>query len=119
MKQDKNETEVQPCDLPVYRRDIFAIYFNDHTMEPRYEPGEVAYVDPKRTPRPRDYVIVQLRRPEGEDERIYTVLAKRLVKTTASTIELEQFNPPVTFQVDRKDVAHMHRIIPWEELVAF
>ncbi len=101
------------------RRDVYAIYFNGTSMEPRYEPGEVAYVDPKRTPRSRDYVVVQLRKPDDDGERIYTVLAKRLVKAAPTYLELEQFNPPLTFRVDRKQVAHMHRIIPWEELVAF
>lgn len=101
------------------RRDIYAIYFNGSSMEPRYEPGEIAYVDPKRTPRARDYVVLQLRKPEADGERIFKVLAKRLIKASASHIELEQFNPAITFRIDRKDVAHMHRIIPWEELVAF
>lgn len=101
------------------RRDVYAIYFTGTSLEPRYEPGEVAYVDPKRTPKAREYVVVQLRKPEDDGERIYKVLAKRLVKATATYIELEQFNPSISFRVDRKDVAHMHRIIPWDELVAF
>ena len=101
------------------RRDVYALYFQGNSMEPRYEAGEIAYVDPKRAPKARDYVIVQLRRAEDDDERIYVVLAKRLLKSTAVYLELEQFNPPLTFRIMRKDVAHCHRIIPWEELVAF
>lgn len=101
------------------RRDIYAIYFSGTSLEPRYEPGEVAYVDPKRSPKARDYVVVQLRKSEDDGERIYKVLCKRLVKATSTYVELEQFNPAIIFRVDRKDVAHMHRIIPWEELVAF
>jgi hypothetical protein len=101
------------------RRDVYAIYFSGTSLEPRYEPGEVAYVDPKRAPKSRDYVVVQLRKSEGDGERIYKVLCKRLLKATPTFVELEQFNPAIVFRVDRKDVAHMHRIIPWEELVAF
>ncbi|UYY60130.1 S24 family peptidase [Sphingomonas sp. S2-65] len=102
------------------RRDVYAIYFRGHSMAPRYEPGEIGYVDPMRPARPRDYVIVQLRRGEGEDaDRTVVAMAKRLVKQSASFIELEQFNPAATFRIDRKRVAHIHRIIPWDELVAF
>ena len=67
-----------------------------------------------------DYVIVQLRGPDGNDgERIFRVLAKRLIRKTASYFELEQFDPPATFRVPREQVAHIHRIIRWDELVAF
>jgi len=101
------------------RRDVYAIYFAGNSMEPRYEPGEVAYVDPKRAPKARDYVVVQLRKEEDDGERIHKVLAKRLIRVTATFVELEQFNPAITFRVNRREVAHIHRIIPWEELVAF
>lgn len=102
------------------KREIYALYFRGVSMAPRYEPGELGYVDPKRPPLLNDYVVVQLRRPDGHDgERVYTVIAKRLKKQTASHFELEQFNPPLTFIVPRHDVAHIHRIIPWDELVSF
>ena len=102
------------------RRDVYAIFFRGHSMVPRYEPGEIAYVDPARQPRARDYVIVQLRKGEGEDaDRTITALAKRLVRVSGTFVELEQFNPPATFRIERKQIAHIHRIIPWDEMVAF
>ena len=102
------------------RRDVYAIYFRGHSMTPRYEPGELAYVDPVRPPRAGDYVIVQMRGVDGlEGERIVVVMAKRLVRQSSSFYELEQFNPATTFRVARRDVAHLHRIIPWDELVTF
>jgi hypothetical protein len=102
------------------RRDVYAIYFRGDSMAPRYEPGELAYVDPRRAPSAMSYVILQLRAPDGNDgERIVRVLAKRLLRKTAAYFELEQFNPPGTFRVPVSDVAHCHRIIPWDELVAF
>ncbi|KQN12024.1 S24 family peptidase [Sphingomonas sp. Leaf28] len=102
------------------KREVYAIYYTGHSMAPRYETGELGYVDPGRPPKVRDYVIVQLRRPDHHDgERVCRVLAKRLVRMSASYIELEQFNPPAIFRVDRKEVKHIHRIIPWDELVSF
>ncbi len=102
------------------RRDVYAIYFRGQSMSPRYEPGEIAYVDPKRAPAVMDYVIVQLVQDDGNGgDRVACALAKRLVRQSASWIELEQFDPPQTFRLPRKQVAQMHRIIPWDELVAF
>jgi hypothetical protein len=102
------------------RRDVYAIYFRGDSMSPRYEPGEIAYVDPKQPARALDYVIVQLKRAEGEDPDSPAVaMAKRLIRQSGSFIELQQFNPPHTFKIDKKQVAHMHRVIPWDEIVAF
>ncbi|RSU58732.1 hypothetical protein BRX36_20090 [Sphingomonas sp. S-NIH.Pt1_0416] len=102
------------------KREIYALYFRGVSMSPRYEPGELGYVDPNRPPQLNDYVVVQLRKPDGVDgERVYTVIAKRLKRQTSAHYELEQFNPPLTFQVPREHVAHIHRIIPWDELVSF
>lgn len=102
------------------RRDIYALYFRGVSMAPRYEPGELGYVDPRRPPVSGDYVVAQLRGPDGEDgERIVTVIAKRLVRQTAGYYEFEQFNPALLFKVERGRVAHLHRIIPWDELVTF
>lgn len=102
------------------RRDVYAIYFRGDSMAPRYEPGELAYVDPKRAPGNNSYVIVQLRAPDGDDgERVCRVLAKRLVRRTAHYYELEQFHPAAIFRVPVAQVKHCHRVIPWDELVAF
>ncbi|HWT12267.1 MAG TPA: S24 family peptidase [Allosphingosinicella sp.] len=101
------------------RRDVYAIYFTGFSMEPRFEPGEVAYVDAARPPSIGDYVVVQLRRQRGEEDepRIVSALVKRLRRRTADWIELEQFNPPLVFRVEAKRVAVMHRIFPLGELV--
>jgi phage repressor protein C with HTH and peptisase S24 domain len=102
------------------RRDVYALYFRGVSMAPRYEPGELGYVDPRRPPTTGDYVVAQLRQPDHEDgERIFLVMAKRLVRQTAKFYEFEQFNPPLVFQIERSRVAHLHRIIPWDELVTF
>lgn len=102
------------------RREVYAIYFRGHSLSPRYEPGELAYVDPVRPPSMLDYVIIQLRRPDEHDgERTFVAMAKRLVRQSASFIELQQFDPPATFRVPRSEVKHMHRVIPWDELVVF
>ncbi len=102
------------------RRDVYAIYYVGHSMSPRYEPGELSYVDPARPPRAGEYVVAQMVGPDGEDgERVVVAMAKKLVRQSPTFYEFEQFNPPLQFRVSREMVRHLHRIIPWDELVAF
>lgn len=102
------------------RRDVYCLYWRGHSMSPRFEPGEIGYIDPSRPPGIRDYAVLQLRKPDDtEGERVARVIAKRLVRTTASFYELEQFNPPTTFRVPREMVKHIHRVMSLDELVSF
>jgi phage repressor protein C with HTH and peptisase S24 domain len=102
------------------RPHLYALSVVGASMSPRYEPGDPTYIDPKATPRIGDDVVVYLRKPEGEEgERVFSVLLKRLVKRTAAFIELEQFNPPVTFKLEAKSVARIDRVIPWREIAIF
>jgi hypothetical protein len=96
-------------------RDLYAIYFHGDSMMPRFEPGEVGIVDPKRPPAPGDYVLVQL--TDGEEDHVVSVLVKRLVRSTAAEIMLEQFNPAAIFAVPRHRIARVHRILPQTDLL--
>ena len=88
-------------------------------MSPRFEDGESAFVERGRPPRIGDEVVVYLRdKAEDDGERAAGVLVKRLVRNSVSYIELEQFNPPVQFRIDRSDVVRIDRVIPWSELLA-
>lgn len=100
------------------RIDIYGIYQQGHSLEPKYEAGEPAYVDAKRPPMVGDYVVVQLRSAKTGD-RVARVITKRLVRNTAAFIELEQFNPPLVFRVAKSEIVRMHRIIPNAELISF
>jgi hypothetical protein len=96
-------------------RDLYAIYFHGESMMPRFEPGEVGIVDPTRPAAPGDYVLVQLN--DGESDHVTSVLVKRLVRSSARELVLEQFNPPVIFTVPRSRVARVHRILPQTDLL--
>lgn len=102
------------------RLDVYAITVIGDSMADKYEDGDPAYVDPRRQPRPGEFVVVQLIKRDADGEgRIATALLKRLVKKTSNYIELEQRNPPVTFTIPISEVAHVHRVIPWREIVFF
>lgn len=97
---------------------IYGFYIAGQSMEPRWDAGDPGYADPKRPPQIGDDVVVYLVRPDGNDgDGLEAVLIKRLVRQSASFVELEQFNPPMVFTVDRKKVKAMHRVIPRRELL--
>lgn len=100
------------------RMEIYAVYIQGSSMAPRFQEGEMALVDPKRPPQIGDDVLVFLRSPEDDGERITACLIKRLVRRTAQYVELEQFTPATTFRVSNDMVAGVQRVIPWSELLA-
>jgi len=101
------------------RKDVYAIYPQGFSMVPKFEPGDVAYVDTRKPPMNGDYVVVQLRREDEDGERIVSALLKRLVRQTPEFVELQQFEPNLTFRIERRRVARIHRLYTLTELVAF
>jgi phage repressor protein C with HTH and peptisase S24 domain len=73
-------------------RSAFAIRVIGDSMYPRYEEGELIYIDPKRPPRIGDDILVELK-PErgGEPGHAYI---KRLLAKTPTKLRVGQFNPP-------------------------
>lgn len=98
----------------------YALYVVGSSMEPRYEQGELIYVDPRRPPSIGDHVVVQLRDGNGHDgdEQVVSALVKRLVRRTSTHLELAQYNPAQTFSVPLSAVKQVHRVVPWGELVS-
>ena len=102
------------------RGEVYAIYPQGFSMAPRFEPGEIQYVDGRKPPAIGDYVVVQLRRPDEQaGERLVSALLKRLVRQSSEWVELEQFNPPAIFRVERRRIGRIHRIMTLNELVGF
>lgn len=96
------------------RRDVYGLYVAGDSMEPAYEAGQGILIDPKRPPNARDYVVVYLRDREDSDGAA-GVLIKRLVRRSASYIELQQYNPAATFRLDARLYREVHRVMPWDE----
>lgn len=87
----------------------YAVYAVGHSMEPRYEAGELVYVHPGKPVTPGCYVLVQLV-PKEEGEAPRAVL-KRLVKRTGSKVILSQFAPEKTFEIKADEIVSMHRVV--------
>lgn len=96
----------------------YALYVVGSSMEPRYQQSELIYVDPRRPPAIGDHVVVQLRDGSGHDgeEQVVSALVKKLVRRSSTDLELEQYNPPMTFTVPLSQVKQVHRVVPWGEL---
>lgn len=95
------------------RRDIYGLYVAGTSMEPAFEANTGILVDPRRAPSIRDYVVVYLK--AGAEDGAAGALIKRLVKRTSDAIELEQFNPPAIFRIEKAKIGAIHRVIPWHE----
>lgn len=105
------------------RADAYGIYVQGSSMDPVFEDGSLILVEGKRPPRIGDNVVVYLRKrgagQDGDDgESARTVLVKRLVRRNASTVELEQHNPKLTFSVTMADVLKIHRVMTLADLLS-
>lgn len=92
-------------------KDAYALTIVGDSMWPRFRPGRRIVVSPRSALGIGDDVVVQLRGMDGEEERIKLVLIKELVRRTSSHVELRQFNPDVTFRIDARRVASMHKVV--------
>lgn len=96
--------------------EAYAIVAVGDSMYPRFGPGELAVADPRLHPRIGDDVVVQV----GNGDGVVTgVLIKRLVRRSASFVELEQFNPAQRFRVDTAQVVRIHRLLTPAEMLGF
>jgi transcriptional regulator with XRE-family HTH domain len=96
-------------------RNVYALWVNGASMSPRFEDGELIYVNPSRPPAIGDYVVVEMLPKRGAREGAGYV--KRLKKRTPTKIVLEQFNPAREFELAAADIKAIHRVIPWTELL--
>ncbi len=99
------------------RPDVYGVYVQGSSMSPRWEDGELVFVDPRRPAMIGDDVVLFLRDRDGYDgEALTCCLIKRIVKRTAVFVRLQQFSPAGEFDVPVERVARIHRVIPFSEL---
>jgi phage repressor protein C with HTH and peptisase S24 domain len=87
----------------------YAVYIQGVSMEPRYFPGEVAFIHPGKPIQPGSFVLVQLHPPEGESTP--RAFIKRLVKRSGDKIIFEQYNPPRSFTLKASEILSIHRVV--------
>lgn len=99
------------------RADVYSLYVQGSSMEPRHWDGAVLFVERRRQPSTGDDVVVYLRDPlERDPDRSNGVLVKTLVKKSGSFVELKQYTPAITFRLPIERISRMDRVITLDEL---
>jgi phage repressor protein C with HTH and peptisase S24 domain len=86
--------------------DAYAVLVSDDLMEPAYEPGDRAWVNPRLPPLRNTDCILYTGDAAGKKATI-----KRLVSWTETHWEVKQHNPAQTIKLDRKIWTKCHRIV--------
>ena len=78
-------------------------------MSPRYEDGEIAFIDPWQRPRPGDYVVAQIKTNDLDPPLAFI---KKLVRHNSKELVLVQFNPAkeLKFPGNQVDTVHYIRL---------
>ena len=85
----------------------YAVSVAGDSMSPRYEDGEICFVDPSRRVKKGDYVIAQIRLEEHGAPLAYV---KRFLRHNAVELVLEQFNPAKELRFPAEHVVSVHYI---------
>lgn len=85
----------------------YGVLVSGDSMSPRYEDGEVCFVDPKRRVKKGDYVIAQIRLEEDGPPLAFV---KKFCRHNAVELVLEQFNPAKELRFSADAVVSVHYI---------
>jgi len=96
------------------RADLFALYVQGNSMEPRYLSGELIYVEKTRPPQNGDHVVVELLPDENGTREAYL---KLLMGITPTKVRLQQYNPTKAIEIDRRRVGQVLRVLTTMDLL--
>lgn len=94
------------------RTDVFALFVEDVSMSPAFNPGDLVFVE-KRRPRVGDHAIIEYQEGPREEVR---VIIKRLAAVTGTVLKLEQYNPQKVIEVKSASVLRMQRVMTMADL---
>jgi phage repressor protein C with HTH and peptisase S24 domain len=86
-----------------HARDAYAVYVFDDSMEPRYEPGDLLYVNPHLPANPGRYVVITLK-----DQ---TALVRCFVSWNGTALHTRQLHPAEEVSIPADQVVDIHTII--------
>jgi len=85
--------------------EAYAVIVSGDSMSPRYEDGEIAFIDPTRRVKRGDYVVAQILVDEFSPPHAYV---KKFVRHDAQELVLEQFNPVKELRFPHAQVVSVH-----------
>ena len=97
------------------RGDVFALNVVGDSMWPWRKPNSLIYVERDRAPSVNDHVVVEFRPIAGSSVR--QTVVKLLVGLSGNRLKLAQYRPAKEFEVDRKTVFRVYRVLEWDELM--
>lgn len=93
-------------------KDAYGLWIQGESMAPWREHGGLVVVHPHQPIRINDYVVVQLKAKDGAPIPAYI---KRLVRRSATSVQLLQYNPNKEITIPTKEIRAIHRILDWDE----
>lgn len=96
------------------RTDVFALYVQGNSMEPRFFSGELILVEKRRPPQNGDHVVVEL---HPREDGVCEAYLKVLVGRTGSKIRLQQYNPGKIIEIDLAKVGQVLRVLTTVDLL--
>lgn len=88
-------------------KDGYGVIVTGESMYPAYEPGDTAIVNP-RLPYMRGKIHIFTAESENSH---FKATIKKLVGVTETHWKVEQFNPPLVFELDRKIWTNARRVV--------
>lgn len=100
------EVPCPPCLLNV--ENAYGVEVAGDTMSPRYEDGEIVYIDTVRRIKKGDYVVAKIMM--REDDSFPTVFIKRFIRHNEQELVLAQLNPAKELVFPHQHVLSVHYI---------
>lgn len=97
------------------REDVFALFVQGDSMEPRFFAGELIICETNRPPSVGDFVVIEMKETE---DGIRVAYLKRLVGRSAGKLKLKQYNPEKVIDIAVGDYHQVIRVLTTHDLVS-
>lgn len=94
------------------RTDVCCMYLRTDRMTPWKQAGEMVMFEKERPPREHDHVVLYL----TADDRLRVLIRQLLPSKRENKICLREHNPRRDFEIDRKNVDKIYRVLTWEDI---
>lgn len=98
------------------RKDIFALWVRSDTMARWRSMGDLVYCEVARAPQDGDHVVIEMKAEASDSFR--PAYLKRLVRQAGADYTVEQYNPPLEFNIPKVLTEAIYRVIDWAELLS-
>ena len=93
---------------------VYALYIVGESMRPRYEPGQLVYVNPDRPPSIGNDVVIEMTADDGEVGRCQI---KNLIRRTATKVVVQQYNPSREIEIPAARIKRLSRVLTLADLM--